>query len=263
MEIRDEHILITGANRGIGLAIAQALAGEGAHLHLHMRKAEPEIAEEMVKRGALSATIHTGDLSHYEGVESFWQSFSEQQVPLGVLINNAGQLTGGLVEEQDTREIYQMMHVNLLALIHLTQKAIPIMLKRKRGKIVNNASVSGIMHLPCASTYTAAKSGVVAFTESIKQELRGTGVSTLLLVTPGIKTRMFDEIEKRYSKNFDVTGLKSIEASKWAELVKEAIFEDVEELRPDGLTAAALRIAQFAPKILELGVKAKFKRGDS
>lgn len=260
MEIRDEHVLITGSNRGIGLALARSLASEGCHLHLLMRKSEPQLVPELKSLGALSVEIWEADLSSYEQIEAFWRNFAKKVTAPGLLVNNAGLLTGGLIENQDLNEIYMMIQVNLLATIHLTSRLLPLMLKRGKGKIVNNASVSGVMHLPCASTYAAAKSGVVAFTDSIKQELRGTGVSTLLLLTPGIKTRMFEEIPDRYGTHLDLQGMNAIEPSIWAEQVKEAVLQDVEVLKPSGWTGVAVKLSRHAPKLLEMAVRSRFKR---
>ena len=100
-------------------------------------------------------------------------------------MNNAGLMTGGLLEEQDIDDIYAMFQVNLAAVVHLTKLVLPGMLERGRGTIVNNASISGYAWFPGATTYAAAKTGVVAFSESLRRELRGTGVNVLHLVTPG------------------------------------------------------------------------------
>ena len=103
---------------------------------------------------------------------------------MDVLVNNAGLMTGGLLEEQDVDDIYAMFQVNLVALVHLTRLLLPAMLERRRGMIVNNASISGYAWFPSATTYAAAKTGVVAFSESLGRELKGTGVGVLHLVTP-------------------------------------------------------------------------------
>src|SRR5690606_35695070 len=102
--------------------------------------------------------------------------------------------TGGLLEDQPIDSIYSMFQVNLVGLIHLTHGMMKHILKRPEAMIVNNSSVSGVMHLPCTTTYTAAKTGVVAFSSSLRQDLKGTNVKVLTLITPGVKTRMFDDI---------------------------------------------------------------------
>lgn len=198
MNIKAARIAVTGGNRGIGLAFAEMVAAEGAHVVMVSRSLDENLKKNLLKKGALSVTLVKADLSTREAVQSLSEELVKMEID--ILFNNAGLLTGGLIEEQSLDEIYAMFQVNLNALIHLTRAVIPGMIQRGRGKIINNSSVSAFMHFPCASTYAASKAAVVAFTDCIEMELAGTGVSTLCLITPGIKTRMFDEIEIKYAK---------------------------------------------------------------
>jgi short-subunit dehydrogenase len=175
-------------------------------------------------------------------------------------VNNAGQLTGGLLENQETDDIYSMYQVNLVGLTHLTQKILPGMIKRGRGKIVNNASVSGVMHLPCASTYAAAKTAVVALTNSLTLELEGTGVSTLTLITPGIKTRMFDQITDLYGDHVDLSLLSSITPDEYASKVIRAIEKDHLFYEPSGKVGFALWLARHTPSIFRKVGRMGFQR---
>ena len=257
MEIKGSHIMITGANRGIGLAFAKSCAENAAHLHLVIRKKDAELVRQLKTAGAASVTVWTADLSDAASIQELVQQTADLEID--VLFNNAGVLTGGLIEDQTVEEIYQIFQVNVTAVVLLTRAFIPRMLKRKCGKIVNNSSVSAIMHFPCASTYAASKAAVLAFTNCIRLELKDTGVSTLLLVTPGIKTRMFDDIANRYAKNFKVPE-ESISPQKYAEMIKEAVLNDLETLEPQGLTGVGLQIAKFIPPLFKWGVQSRFKR---
>lgn len=258
MEIKDSHILITGANRGIGKAVAMMCAEDKAHLHLAMRTIEPELKEELLKTGASSVEIYQSDLSTKKGIESLLQAVAHKDID--ILFNNAGQLTGGLLEDQSLEDIYSMLQVNVNALIHLTHGLLPKMLARKRGKIINHSSVSGVMNFPCASTYSASKAAVLAFTNCLKAELRGTGVTTLALITPGIDTRMYNDIPKLYGKNFDLGLDKGIPPKKYAQMIREAILEDLSDLKPHGVTGIGLLMAQHVPKAFDSLVQKKFKR---
>jgi Short-chain dehydrogenases of various substrate specificities len=257
MEIKGRHVVITGANRGIGRAVALMCAQDKANLHLVVRKEDKELQSEMEAAGAKSVTIYKADLSTKKGIESLLESLSE--VSVDILFNNAGMLTGGLIEEQPIDDIYKMFQVNINALVHMTHGILPGMLKRKRGKIINNSSVSAYMHFPSASTYAASKAAVAAFTDCLRAEVKDTNITTLLLVTPGIKTRMFDEIETLYSKNFDVPQ-QAMSPSKYAEVIREAILHDLEVVKPSGITGFGLKIARFLPPLFEMGVQRKFKR---
>lgn len=176
--------------------------------------------------------------------------------------NNAGLLTGGLLEDQPLDEIYSMFQVNLIALVHLTRALLPGMIQRKHGKIINNSSVSAFMHFPCASTYAASKAAVVAFTNCLHAELEGTGVTTLCLITPGVKTRMFAEIDKKYSKNFEIP-MASISPEEYAQQIKKKILIDEIDLRPSGSTGAGLWIAKYLPSVFRNEMRKRFHRNNS
>lgn len=257
MEIANRHVLVTGASRGIGKAFAKMCAEDKAHLHLVLRKTDLEAVKSLEVAGAKSVTVWEADLSTRQGVEDLLQRLKD--TPIDILFNNAGTLTGGLLEEQPLDDIYRMFQVNLNALVHLTHGLLPGMLSRKRGKIINNSSVSAYMHFPCASTYAASKAAVAAFTDCIRMELKDTGVTTLLLITPGIKTRMFDEIETLYSKNFQIPN-DSISPSKYAEMIREAILHDLDVMEPSGLTGVGLKVAKFIKPLFEIEVARRFKR---
>ena len=126
-------------------------------------------------------------------------------------------MTGGLLEEQELDDIYAPVQVNLAAVVHLTKLVLPGMVRRGRGKIVNNASISGYAWFPAASTYAAAKAGVVAFSESLRRELDGTGVSVLHLVTPGVDTDMLDATKEVYGRHLDTSSWDQVEPEEWAE----------------------------------------------
>jgi short-subunit dehydrogenase len=257
MELAGGQVLITGASRGIGLAIAERCAQEKAHLHLVARSIDSKVVEDLKRLGAPTVKIWDADLSSREGIDALVNNLGDQQID--VLINNAGQLTGGLLEEQPLSEIYSMFQVNLLATVHLTHALLPGMIRRGHGKIVNNASVSAVMHFPCATTYAAAKAGVLAFTNSLQLELTGTPVTALCLLTPGVKTRMYDEIDVKYGKNLNVPT-DSIPAEEYAAQVIAAIKDDREVLEPSGKTGVGLFMARHFPKVFRRSALGYFKR---
>ncbi|WII72887.1 SDR family NAD(P)-dependent oxidoreductase [Bdellovibrio sp. 22V] len=257
MEIANRHVLVTGASRGIGKAFAKMCAEDKAHLHVVIRKGDGELRQELEAAGAKSVTVWEADLSVRSDIEKLVKDL--QETPIDILFNNAGMLTGGLIEEQPIDDIYKMFQVNLNALVHLTHAFLPGMIQRKRGKIINNSSVSAYMHFPCASTYAASKAAVAAFTDCIRLELKDTGVSTLLLVTPAIKTRMFDEIETLYSKNFQIPT-ESISPTKYVQMIREAILHDLETVEPAGLTGVGLKVAKYVKPLFDMEVARRFKR---
>ena len=257
MKIQGTQFVITGGNRGIGLAVAEMAASHGAHIHVAGRSWDENLTDRLKHLGAASIHFWNVDLSARDGVEKLANIL--ELIDVDILFNNAGLLTGGLIEEQPLDEIYSMFQVNLNAVVHLSRSVIPGMIRRGRGKIINNASVSAFMNFPCASTYAASKAAVVAFTNCIEAELSGTGVSTLCLVTPGIKTRMFDQIEEKYAKNFEVPQ-DSISPEQYAEKIRFAIEGDQTFLFPRGLTGVGLWVARYANPVFRRVIKTKFKR---
>jgi short-subunit dehydrogenase len=259
VKLSNRNILVTGANRGIGLGIAEMFAREGAHLHLVIRQEDPVLVAALKKLGAISVKVWLADLGSRDQTEKLITNILGEGVTIDILVNNAGLLTGGLIERQSLDEIYQMFQVNLLSLVHLTRGLLPGMIRRGQGKIINNASVSAFMNFPCATTYAASKAAVVAFTNCLDSELKGTGVTTLCLITPGIKTRMFDEIAKKYGENIEVPN-NHISTEQYADRVKQAILSDQTFLSPTGSTAFGLWLSKYLPQLFKWEIKRRFHR---
>jgi short-subunit dehydrogenase len=257
MQIRNQNILITGANRGIGYAFAEVCAKENSHLILAIRKNDEKLKQHLKDCGAVSVEVIEADLSTRVGVDQLISAVGNKRID--ILFNNAGLLTGGLLEEQPLDDIYNMFQVNVNALVHLSRALVPKMISQKSGKIINHSSVSAVMHFPCASTYAASKAAVWAFTDCLHQELKGTGVTTLCLFTPGVKTRMFDKIDELYSKNMD-TPKDTISPEEYAKKIVKAIKSDQVYLEPTGATGFAFSIAQNFKSVFNWAVSTRFQR---
>ncbi len=259
MDLTGATCLVTGANRGIGAALAGRLAREPlAKLLLGMRSPAAYTAAAPPVDGAAEIRPVRLDLSSRETIDASWAGLAGE--PIDLLINNAGQMTGGLLEEQEMDRMYAMFQVNLVAVAHLTARVLPGMLDRRRGKIVNNASISGYAHFPAATTYAASKAGVVALTESLRRELKGTGVDTLHLITPGVNTGMLDDTEAVYGRYMDTSGWERQEPDEWAEKVVAAIRADARKLEPGGKIGWAVRAARGPAGLLDLASDRMFSR---
>lgn len=250
MDLSSRTALVTGTNRGIGRALAEALAREPLDLLLCGTRS-PERFEDIpaTAGGAREIRAVEIDLGSRESIERSVADLGEDLARIDLLVNNAGLVTGGLLEEQDLDEVYAMFQANLLGLVQLTQAVLPGMLARRTGKIVNNASISGYAYFPAATTYAASKAGVVAFTEALRRELRDTGVSTLHLVTGGVDTDMLGDTHETYGRHLDTSGWESQPAGEWAAKVVEAIRSDDTILGPGGKTAIA-KLASRGPGFL-------------
>jgi short-subunit dehydrogenase len=246
MNLEGRTALITGANRGIGRAIAAALAREPLALLL-LGARDPESIEPLAGLAREIRPVAL-DLSTRETIERGCAAIPELGA-IDLLVNNAGRMTGGLLEEQELDDIYAMFQVNLVGLTQLTRAVLPGMLRRRRGKVVNNASISGYAYFPAASTYAASKAGVVAFSESLRRELAGTGVDVLQLVTPGVKSDMMDATLEVYGRHMDTSAWDLQPAEEWAAKVVQAIRSDDHVLGPGGRMAFA-KLASRGPALL-------------
>ena len=246
MDLTRKTALVTGSNRGIGRAITEELAKRRLDLLLCGMRDPHKFEPLKPPPGGAKEVRPVGlDLSRQESIER-----SAAELPaVDLLVNNAGLMTGGLLEEQDVDEIYAMFQVNLVGVVHLTRLVLPGMLERGGGKIVNNASISGYAWFPAASTYAAAKTGVVAFSESLRRELKDTGVGVLHLVTPGINTDMLDATKEAYGNHMDTSGWTEQEPEEWAQKVVDAIEDDDHVLGPGG-TLALAKLASRGPAVL-------------
>jgi uncharacterized protein len=248
---------VTGSSRGIGRAIAAELAQRPlASLLCGVRSAAADAPVEAPPGGAHEVRAVHLDLSTRESIEGAAATLP----PVDLLVNNAGLMTGGLLEDQDTDDVYAMFQVNLVGLVHLTKLVLPGMLARGRGTIVNNASISGYAWFPAATTYAAAKTGVVAFSESLRRELEGTGVNVLHLVTPGVDTDMLDATREVYGRHMDAGAWSDTSPEEWAAKVVRAVERGDHVLGPGGRLALAKLASRGPAALLDTVSKRMFSR---
>lgn len=261
MNLSQARVVITGTSRGIGLALAKAFAQKKSHLVLVQRNDSESQIKELLALGAGSVQIIKSDLSKNEEIKKLCAELKKlgQQNPIDIFVNNAGVLTGELIENQSDEEIFNVFQVNLTAGILITKALLPQMLQKSSGLIVSNCSVSSYMRFPCASTYAAAKAGLLAFTECLEAELSGTGVKTLALITPAIKTDMLEALDESYGRYFKVPSF-SISPEAYAQKVLAAIEADQRYLIPSGVERVGLLISKYCPSLFKTVVVGRFSR---
>ncbi len=257
MQVKGKTIVITGAHRGMGKAFCERVASENTSLILVNRKTDLALEKRLKDLGAKSVITYEADLSDSNAVEQVGKKINEHKVD--ILFNNAGVWVGGLLEKQSPVAIQKMLAVNVNTVIRMTQMILPQMIERGAGKIVNHGSVASVMYLPSASTYCASKAAVLGFTEGLRKELGGTGVNTLVLLTPGVKTEMLEDVESEY-QNHTRFKIPSLNPAQYVELIYEAIRMDLAILKPHGFTGLNLQIARYLPKAFDFVVEKAFKR---
>ena len=214
--------IVTGASRGIGRAIAVALASEGAKVVVNYASsasaAEAVVAEINGLDNGSEAIAVPADVSKEAEVDSLIKSAIDKWGRVDVLVNNAGITRDTLLLRMKLEDWQSVIDLNLTG-VFLTSRAIAkIMLKQKSGRIINIASVSGLMGNAGQGNYSAAKAGVIGFTKTVAKELASRGI-TVNAVAPGfIATDMtadlknIEEILKfiplgRYGQPEEIAGM--------------------------------------------------------
>ncbi len=169
--------LITGASAGLGVEYARQLAGRGYNLLLVARREDRlrDLAKEIAATYGVQADVLAADLTTDEGV-GLIEAWIARSDTLEVLVNNAGFGTIGRLAKTDPQRQQEMIYLHVMAAMRLAQAALPGMTARKRGAIVNVASVAAFTPLPGHVNYHASKAYLVAFSEGLQSELNGSGV---------------------------------------------------------------------------------------
>jgi short-subunit dehydrogenase len=213
-EVTGAVCLVTGASSGIGRATALRLALEGAQV---IALGRDQAALDRVA-AATSGKALQADLSIAEEVERAAHAL----VAMGrvdVLVNNAGEGWAGRFADMDLERAERLVRTNLLAPIRLTRKLLPGMLERGRGHVVNVGSIAGHVGVRDEAVYAATKAALIAFSESLRQEVAGTGVG-VSVVSPGVvATSFFDRRGRPYQRR----SPKPIAAERVANAILEAI----------------------------------------
>lgn len=174
--------LITGASSGIGAAFARQLAAKGYNLLLAARRAErlAALAGELEQAHAINAEIQVVDLADPAAVEGLARRVAQLET-LTLLVNNAGFGTTGPFVQNTPAGQLDMVQVHVLAAVRLTRAALPGMIARGRGGIINVSSMAGFVPMPGNVTYCATKAYLTSFSQALQIELAGSGVQAQAL----------------------------------------------------------------------------------
>lgn len=187
MCFKNRVAVVTGAARGIGRAIARGLAAEGAAVVIaDIDGSGAETAAKELEAVGGKAYAFRMDVGNAAQVTATMQSVVQLLDRIDILVNNAGTVGEEVpVFKMSDMEWHRMMDVNLHGVFYCTRAALPAMLSRKWGRIVNVASIAGKEGVPNIANYVASKAGVVGFTKSVAREVARDGI-TVNCVTPGL-----------------------------------------------------------------------------
>lgn len=193
---RNKLAVVTGASSGIGKAYAKELAARGCHVVLAARSKDKldAMVREINSQYGVQAYASACDLSKANAPRQLVEQISELGLSVDILINNAGVGTYGRFEEIAPEREQEEIMLNTAALVDLTHRLLPNMLKREDGVIVNVASMAAFMPCAYSAVYGATKAFVLSFSEALWAEMRGRGVRVLALCPGATETGFFDAV---------------------------------------------------------------------
>lgn len=262
--LRGKVVLITGASRGLGLAMALEFGRQGAKLVLaardedELQRARTFLLERRPFQDPGDILVVPADLRKPEEAEYLIARATEHFGVIDVLVNSAGVITVGPVENQTVQDFHDVMDSNFFTGVHCALAVLPQMLDRRSGTIVNIASIGGKIPVPHLLPYTASKFAAVGFSEGLNAELRSKGVR-VLTVCPGLMrtgshlNALFSGDAAReyrwFSFSANIPGVSASAASAARKIVRTVISGGTEiAITPQAILAA--RLAPLAPEVV-------------
>jgi len=211
--------LVTGASSGIGEATAIALAAEGAAVGIAARRADrlDNLRDKLAADGARVATI-TLDVTDETACRAAVRQTVETLGGLDILVNNAGVMLLGPIVDAETEDWRRMINTNVLGLMYLTHAALPHLLAKGGGDIVNVSSVAGRVARLGSGVYNASKWAVNAFSESLRQEVTERGVRVVLIEPGAVATELTDHITHAATRE---------QTKKWTASLRQLQADDI------------------------------------
>lgn len=185
-------VLITGSSKGIGKAIALRFAKEGYNLVINGSKDKEKLEETKaeIEKFNVACLAFLGDMGDYHKVKELFKLIKEEFGHLDVLVNNAGISYIGLLSDMTWQDWDKVIRTNLTSVYNCCSLAIPNMVQKKEGKIINISSVWGNVGASCEVAYSASKGGMNAFTKALAKELAPSNIKVNAIACGAIDTEM-------------------------------------------------------------------------
>ncbi|MHB8512206.1 MAG: SDR family NAD(P)-dependent oxidoreductase [Actinomycetota bacterium] len=253
MKWQESNAIITGASRGIGRAAAIMASKRGAKVGLIARTQSD--LETVLKECGGRGAIATADVTSRSELEAAIKQIEQQMGPCDILVNNAGAGAFGSFIDTSIEAYEEMIRVNYFSTLYAMKAVLPGMLQRRRGHIVNVASIAGRIGAPLESAYSGSKFAVAGMSEAVAIELASKGIG-LSIVNPGpVKTNFFQARGAPYERK----SPKPVEA----EVVAKRIIDAVEKNKLDSYIPRWLGAAVLArvsmPSMYKNGTRRSFK----
>ena len=226
--IKNKVVVITGASSGMGAAAARHLAAEGASVVLGARRSDriDAIAAEITKAGGNAIAVAT-DVTKRDDLKTLVDAAVKTFGRIDVLINNAGVMPLSPLDRLKIDEWDQMIDVNLKGVLYGIAAALPHMIERKSGHIINLSSVAGHKIFAGSTVYSATKTGVRIISDGLRQEVAPHNIRVTIISPGAVKTELLDHISEAdvQKANQDYVGRVGVPAETFARLVAFAINE--------------------------------------
>jgi uncharacterized protein len=253
MKLDGCNALITGASAGIGREFARQLAGRARSMILVARRDEKliELAGQLQREHPnLIVHVRKVDLGDLAQLRDFLESIDRDKLEVDLLINNAGLGDSGPFAESDPDRNKEMTLLNVATLTLITRHFLPAMVAKHRGAILNVSSSAGFLPIPLAAVYAATKAYVTSFSEALRAELYGTGISVCALC-PGPVVTEFQQVAKR-------EGVQPNIAPAFLVVTVEQVVRDalaaVEADRPSVVPGIAMKVLMLIVRLMPMPV---------
>jgi len=253
MKIDGSNALITGASAGIGREFARQLATRARTLVLVARREQRlnELRDELRNRNPqLDVRVRVVDLCDKSQLDDLIAWLDQTKIDIDFLINNAGLGDYGSFATSDPQRDDRILEVNIVAPTLLTRRLLPQMIARKRGAILNVSSSAGFLPIPGMAVYAASKAYVNSFSEALRAELRGTGL-TVTALCPGPVHTEFGDVAKRPGGEPE-RGPEFVYVS--VEKTARDALAAVEADRPLVIPGLAMKIGMFLVRIMPMSI---------
>ncbi|GAB2875290.1 SDR family NAD(P)-dependent oxidoreductase [Streptomyces deserti] len=234
-------VLVTGASSGIGAATARRFAEDGWQLLLSGR--DRRRLEETA--AGTSAVLLPADLAAPDGPRLLAESALRATGRIDVLVAGAGIGWAGPFVTMPHTDIDRVLALDLNATLHLVKEVLPSMLAAGHGRVVLLGSVAGCVGVREEAVYSAAKAGIIAFAEALRQELRGTGVGVTLVVPGPVDTAFFTRRGVPYRRSHP----RPTSAARVAGVVWDAVRHDRDDVYVPGWLTLPGRVRGLAPRV--------------
>ena len=199
-------VLITGGSRGIGKAVAMKFAENGYQIIINYvsdKTDTQQLKKELLQAGAADILLIKADVSNSEDVKNMVKESIEKFEKIDVLVNNAGITKDNLLMRMSEEEFDKVIQINLKGTYLVTKEVTRYMMKKKKGSIVNLASVVGVAGNAGQCNYAASKAGIIGFTKSVAKELASRNIRANAVAPGFIETDMTNILKDEIKENIN------------------------------------------------------------